>query len=101
MFGLKTVVALMGLASIVAAAPAEDNRVHVKRQGDDIKNCYCGSDTGFAQVSDPDTTKAACADYGSYAGPYPTRCQIIIDINEPLYIDKCKALGQPTGWCEK
>uniref|UniRef100_L2FW60 Uncharacterized protein n=1 Tax=Colletotrichum fructicola (strain Nara gc5) TaxID=1213859 RepID=L2FW60_COLFN len=96
MFGLKTVVALMGLASIVAAAPAEDNRVHVKRQGDDIKNCYCGRDTGSALVSDPDTTKAACADYGSYG-----KCQIIIDINEPLYIDKCKALGQPTGWCEK
>ncbi|KAF4921383.1 hypothetical protein CGCVW01_v006058 [Colletotrichum viniferum] len=101
MFGLKTVVALMGLASIVAAAPAEDKRVHVKRQLDDIKNCYCGRDTGDALVSDPDTTRTACAEFGSVAGPYPTRCQIIIDINEPQYIAKCKALGQPTGWCEK
>ncbi|WQF78766.1 hypothetical protein CDEST_03780 [Colletotrichum destructivum] len=96
MFCLSSVVTLLGFASIVAAAPAD----HTKRL-DDIKNCYCGRDTGSALVSDPDTTKTACPDYGTVAGPYPTRCQIMIDINEPLFVDKCKALGQPTGWCEK
>ncbi|TDZ21963.1 hypothetical protein Cob_v004735 [Colletotrichum orbiculare MAFF 240422] len=97
MFSLKAVVALMGLVSIAAAAPAADN---VKRL-DDIKSCYCGRDTGSARVSDPASTTAACPDYGSYAGPYPTICKIMIDINEPLFINKCKSLGQPIGWCEK
>ncbi|GJC77438.1 hypothetical protein ColLi_00276 [Colletotrichum liriopes] len=66
MFSLNTVVALMFINSansnitIVIAAPADN----IKRL-DDIKNCYCGRDTGSALVSDPGTTKAACPDYGT------------------------------------
>nr|XP_036579922.1 uncharacterized protein CTRU02_09973 [Colletotrichum truncatum]KAF6787678.1 hypothetical protein CTRU02_09973 [Colletotrichum truncatum] len=96
MLCLKTAVALMGLTAFVAAAPADN----VKRL-DDIKTCYCGRDTGTARVSDPDATKGACPDFGTVAGPYPTSCKIMIDINEPLFYDKCKSLGQPIGWCEK
>ncbi|KAK1480409.1 hypothetical protein CCUS01_16264 [Colletotrichum cuscutae] len=98
MLSFNAIIALMGLAAIVNGAPTDNT---VTKRLDDIKNCYCGRDTGSALVSDPTSTKNACPDYGTVGGPYPTKCQIMIDINEPLFVAKCKALGQPTGWCEE
>ncbi|TDZ35421.1 hypothetical protein C8035_v009301 [Colletotrichum spinosum] len=100
MFNLKAIAALMTLASIVGAAPAD-----VAERADDTKSCYCGSQVWdkfyqrWAQSSNPDATVAACGDFGAIVGAQP-KCHIIIDFNEGLFINKCKAIGQPIGWCE-
>ncbi|TDZ53494.1 hypothetical protein CTRI78_v006913 [Colletotrichum trifolii] len=92
MFSLKTVIALMGLASIVAAAPPGR---------DDTKSCYCGYEEKGVRMSDPLVTKEACGDLGTLVNG-PTKCLITIDINEPIFIGRCKKPnGADIGYCEK
>ncbi|KAJ0327160.1 hypothetical protein COL5a_006337 [Colletotrichum fioriniae] len=62
MFSFNAIIALMGIAVIVNGAPTDST---VTKRLDDIKNCYCGRDTGSALVSDPTSTKNACPDYGT------------------------------------
>ncbi|TDZ25862.1 hypothetical protein Cob_v001351 [Colletotrichum orbiculare MAFF 240422] len=80
MFSLKAIAALMTLASIVEVWDKFYQR--------------------WVQSSNADATVAACGDFGAIVGAQP-KCHIIIDFNEDLFINKCKAIGQPIGWCEK